>query len=315
MAAAKGARNSASGPGGETNRRGARRRTLLNLGIPFVPVDDFVNQAEGAVALGYRVLEDVVEEIKKGYNIAVEYNKKQMEADAAGDPAPPIPWQQLVERVERFNDIALGAMERSNRIVLDSLAAGVNGANGLARTLAKTRIDADEQRPKLAGPVFDDPLTVSVRQGQAGAEAEWLIDHPGLTRLRIQAEVSPLVELGPVRAEGEGVTRVNRVTPTLPVEAVSFEPAARPNHQKTSVLKIKFGRIDDTQTVGTYQGQVTAANFDLLIARVQVVIAASATTHASPQGPQGAQGQPSWLIQTLARSSYSSRTRSPSTAR
>ena len=297
MAAAKGAKNSASGPGGETSRRGTRRRTLLNLGIPFVPVDDFLNQAEDAVALGYRVLEDVVEEIKKGYNIAVEYNKKKMDADQTGDPAPPIPWQQLVERVEGFNDIALGAMQRGNRIVLDSLAAGVNSTNSLARTLAKTRIDAEEQRPKLAGPVFDDLLTVSFQQGQADAKAEWPIDHPGLTRLRIHAQVSPLLELGPVRAPDKGVTRVNRVTPTLPVAEVSFEPAASPNHQKTSLLKIKFGRIPDTQVAGTdqggripdtqvagtYQGQVTAANFDLLIARLQVVVSPSKTTSQARQ--------------------------------
>ena len=65
--------------------------------------------------MGYRVLEDVVKEIKEGYNIAVDYNKRKTDTDQTGDPAPPIPWQQLVERVERFNDIALGTMQRGNR--------------------------------------------------------------------------------------------------------------------------------------------------------------------------------------------------------
>lgn len=264
MAAAKGGKNTASGPGGETGRRGARRRTLLNLGIPFVPLDDFVNQAEDAVALGYRVLEQVVNEIKEGYQIAVEYNKKQDDANHAGEPAPPIPWQKLVERVERFNDIALGAMERGNRIALDSLAAGMNSTNTLARTMAKTRLDAEEQRPKLAGPVFDDILTVRFNQGQPDATGVWPIDHPGLTRLRIRAQVTPLRQL---HADVEH---------SLRAEKVLFEPAEKPNEQKTSVLTINFGRIPDTQVAGTYQGHVTAENFDLLIATVQVVILPSA---------------------------------------
>jgi hypothetical protein len=276
MAAAKGAKNSAPGPGGAASR-GARRRTLLNLGIPFVPMDDFVNQAEDAVALGYRVLEQVVKEIKEGYQIAVDYNKKQDEANQAGGPPPPIPWQKLVERVESFNDIALGAMQRGNRIVLDSLAAGINSTNSLARTMAKTRIDADEQRPKLAGPVFDDTLTVTFQQGQADTQRTFRIDHPGLTRLRIHAQVSPLVQLGEDAAH------------SLRVKEVSFEPAAPPNHEKTSLLKIDFGQILDTQVAGTYEGHITAANFDLLIARVQVVISASATTpKARKARPRGA---------------------------
>ncbi len=64
---------------GQTGRRGGRRRTVLNLGMPFIRVDDFVNQSEDAVALGYRVLEQTVEEIKEGYKEAQEFNRKQEE--------------------------------------------------------------------------------------------------------------------------------------------------------------------------------------------------------------------------------------------
>lgn len=276
MAAAKGGKNNASrsGGGGETGRRGARRRTLLNLGIPFVPVDDFINQTEDAVALGYRVLEGVVKEIKQGYNIAVEYNAKQRDADAAGDPAPPIPWQKLVESVASLNDIALEALERGNRIFIDSVAAGINASNKLAGTLAKTRLDADEQTPRLAGPVFDDVLSVEFKPGQANATASWKIDHRGLTRLRIHAQISKLQQ---VKQRGKPVSH------TLSVMSVSFEPAKPPDDEEVSVLTIDFGNIAGNQDPGTYKGQITASNFDLLIARLQVVVAASAQAPRASQ--------------------------------
>ena len=185
----------------------------------------------------------------------------------------------MVDRVERLNDITLGAMERGNRIVLDSVAAGMNATSSLARTLAKTRTDADEQRPTLAGPVFDDLLAVKFKQGQANAEARWKIDHPGLTRLRILAQVSPLQQLG------KGVSH------RLPAPNVTFEPADSPDQEKTSVLKLKFKGIPATQVAGKYQAQVTAKNFDLLIARLQIEIEESASAKparkARARGPSG----------------------------
>ena len=52
-------------------------RMITISGMPFVQVDVFLNQSEDAVALGYRVLEDTVEDIKKGYKEAKEFNEKQ----------------------------------------------------------------------------------------------------------------------------------------------------------------------------------------------------------------------------------------------
>ena len=79
---------------GSDGRRGGRRRTVLNIGIPFIRVDDFVNQSEDAVALGYRVLEQTMEEIKEGYKEAQAFNRKQEEFERqqqkfeAGEGAP-----------------------------------------------------------------------------------------------------------------------------------------------------------------------------------------------------------------------------------
>ena len=71
--------DSARGGGeGQTGRR-RRRRTRPEPRHTVHPVDDFVNQSEDAVALGYRVLEQTVEEIKKGYKEAQAFNRKQEE--------------------------------------------------------------------------------------------------------------------------------------------------------------------------------------------------------------------------------------------
>ena len=108
----------------------------------------------------------------------------------------------MVDRVESLNNTTLGAMESANRIFIDSVAAGMNATNKLAKTLAQARIDADEQRPTLAGPVFAQVQTKEFRQGQTEASVGWDIDHPALTRLRILVKPSPLQQLQLERGKG-----------------------------------------------------------------------------------------------------------------
>ena len=217
-----------------------------------------------------------------------------------------------------------------NRIVLDSLAAGNEMAtNSLARTLAKSRIDADEQRPKLAGPVFDDLLTARVGQGQADAKAEWAIDHPGLTRLRINAEVSPLVSSA-ARQRSAGVyarqRRHGRTLPGSSSRSLRLEPDrfGLPNDQKPCLLADHDHNFECKYPLtlrprAPDQGQMTGPpNFALaMIARVQTVVSAemdqTSTTH-KPAKPARARDLRCAHPDAIARARLV-RTRSPNTAR
>src|SRR5829696_4174051 len=112
MAGAAGNKNGNDHGGTEAGRRRPRRRTILNLGTPFLPVDEAVNQAEDAVAAGFDVLEKVVKEIQKGYDLAKAYNEKQREADKAGAPRPPLPWLEVAARGRALQDVTLEAMRK-----------------------------------------------------------------------------------------------------------------------------------------------------------------------------------------------------------
>ncbi len=142
--------------------------------MPFVRMDDFVNQSEDIVALGYRVLEKTVEEIKSGYQEAVDFNKKQREFEkkqrafeqgTGPKPVPPtIPWEQMVERMQSVQNMALNAMKDGGDIVFDSIRSATKSTQGLARTWEKSRDDLDTT-PVLAGPVFEDPVEIPVYPG------------------------------------------------------------------------------------------------------------------------------------------------------
>ena len=261
MADAKGGKTGASDSGSQPAGRGPRRRTLLNLGIPFVPVDDFLNQAEATVALGYGVLTDVVQEIQAGYAIAKKYTEDRRNADPDGKhPPPPIPWQKVVDRLQNINKLTLSAMQEGNKILLDSVASGMNATKNLADTLAKARQEAEDQLPPLAGPVFDDFVIVKTAPGRTPGVQHFPIRYRGLTRLRILPEVTKLQQLGQ-GAKG-----------SLTVKGATFEPSQQRGEEDINVLSVDIGHVGAGQEPGVYEGQVIASNFQLLIANLRVEI-------------------------------------------
>jgi hypothetical protein len=248
-----------------------------------------VNQSEDIVALGYRVLEKTVEEIKSGYKEAVEFNSKQREFEKkqrafekgkGPKPVPPtIPWEQMVERMQSFQNMALDAMRDGSEIIFDSIRSATKSTQGLARTWEKSRDDIDTT-PVLAGPVFEDPVEMSAYQEHEPSPVILPIRHRGLTRLRIHAVVDPK----PVE-----IPRPKHGPPTelgAPVQ-VSFEPSgpSEPYDDATSLLSIHVGQIPASQKPGLYEGFIRASNFELLIARLRIRV--RATGHGDqPGGPQ-----------------------------
>jgi hypothetical protein len=251
-----------------------RRRALLNLGIPFVQVDDFLNQGEDAVALGYRVLEDAVEEIKKGYEQAKDFNREQEKWDGNGPP-PPIPWEQLVDRVQGFQNIAIRAMKDSSNIFFDAVKSGTKSMKSVAKTFQQSRDDL-QSNPLLAGPVFNETLTVRVRAGEQAQPFTREIRHRGLTRLRIHVAVDPgLKQLHKTDARVDAPLLAK-----MKVADVSFKPKSETDDE-VSVLTVDLGNVPDNQPPGNYEGLITAKNFALLIAKLRVIVEDS----GQPAGP------------------------------
>ena len=283
---------SARGGGeGQTGRRGGRRRTVLNIGIPFIRVDDFVNQSEDAVALGYRVLEQTIEEIKEGYKEAQAFNRKQEEFERqqqkfeAGEGPrpvePTIPWEQMVDRVQSLQNIALDAVRDGTEIFFDSIKSATKSTRSLAKTWEKSREDVDTA-PVLAGPVFEDPVEIKTRAGQQPDRVVWPIRHRGLTRLRIHAVLDPEpTEIQRPQSKRTGRERPpeEEKAPTLSNVKVSFEPAADTERYDdvTSLLTVEVGEIPSGQKVGVYEGLIRASNFELLIARLRIHVLEAAT--------------------------------------
>jgi hypothetical protein len=268
MAIAGGGKNSEDATGAAAGRRKPRRRTILNLGMPFVPVDDAVNQAEDAVAIGFDVLEKVVDEIKKGYKLAQEYNELQRQAVAAGEPRPPLPWLKVIERGKELQKVALEAMTKGNEILLDSTRSGMSAAMTFAETLANARTDVDEKLPRLAGPVFDS-LAMKVAPGESSAKASWPIRNRGLARLRIHVKAEDL------RYRGEPAA------PPLYVKEVRFEPEGK--EREISVLTVEIKPIPADQPAGMYEGSITAANFELFIGQLSVEVTKSGSSRVRPR--------------------------------
>ena len=281
----KSANTNSEGPNPRTTRR--RRRTLLNLGIPFVQVDDFLNQAEDAVTVGYRVLEDTVKEIQKGYDQAKEFNQKQRDWDGKG-PAPAIEWEKLVDSVQRFQDIALQAVRDGTDIMFDAVRSGTNSMRDVARTWEQSRADIDV-KPTLAGPVFNEQIVITVSPGDSPDPVKERIRHRGLARLRIYAEMSPdLMELRPVGTDtsksktaksrtAESGTAESETTESAPpapkapvVKSVTFKPASDRDDEDFSVLTVVLDPIDPHQKPAEYEGLIRAKNFELLIAKLKV---------------------------------------------
>ena len=264
----------------EPNRRRTRkrRRTLLNLGMPFVQLDDLLNQSEDAVALGYRVLEETVEEIKKGYADAQEFNRQQKAWDGKG-PAPPIPWVKLVERVQNLQNFAFHAFRDSTEILFDSVRSGTESMMSMAKTVQQSRTDA-EDKPVLAGPVIEELIEITARAGERPDPVEKRVRHRGLTRLRIHAVMDPpLKELQPPDS-GRDASSAR----PLNVERVSFEPASGSDDEEFSVLTVDVGTIERSQTHADYEGLIRAGNFELIIARLRVhVLAPETETPARPK--------------------------------
>jgi len=265
MAGNGGGKKSEDGTGAAAGRRKPRRRTILNLGIPFVPVDDAVNQAEDAVATGFDVLQKVVEEIQEGYKIAKEYNEKQRKAELAGEPRPPLPWRKVVERGKAFQEVTLEAMKKGNEILLDSTRSGMSAAMTFAETLVNARTDVEQKLPRLAGPVFDS-LAVKVAPGALLPPASWPIRNRGLARLRILVKAEPLQYRGKTGP------------PPLYVKDVRFEPKGK--NQEISVLTVWFDKIPAEQPAGPYEGSITADNFDLFIGQLRVEVLKAASSPA-----------------------------------
>ena len=271
--------SSNAGGGQSRPRSRSRRRTLLNLGLPFVQVDQLVNQAEEAVAVGYQVIEEVVEEIRQGYRDARKFNCRRKAAEQNGEPAPPIPWEELVTRVENLQNFAFRATRAGTDIFFDAVKDGMKSANQLAKTVVQSRRDVDTRIPRLAGPVLEDPVEVTGIAGQRPDLKTLSIKHRGLARLRIQAQVeSPLREVDPPKEGDETSHR------ELDVRKVTFEPAAdEVNYPDTSVLTIDVGTIPASQRPGVYEGVITAKNFELLIASLRVTVAPASGHRAAPR--------------------------------
>lgn len=263
--------SSSTGRDGETRKGTRRRRALLNLGMPFVQVDEFLNQAEDAVAVGYKVLQQVVDEIKRGYKEAQDFNDLR-----AKDPTTPIPWEQVIDRVQNLQNIAFDAAKKGTDIAFDSMRSGLNSGIDMAKTFAQSRKDVETGTPKLAGPVFVDPIVVSGKAGTTADKITRSIRHRGLTRLRIHVKVDPPLKklIAPGSPEKSDTAPFN--------VGVGFGPASEKPDEEFCVLTVDVGMIPPGLS-GDYEGMITASNFDLIIAKLRVRVAAA---DASEEGPR-----------------------------
>jgi len=273
-----GSRQGGSEPNAQKKRR--PRRALLNLGMPFAPIDDLLNQSEDVVALGYRVLEDTVNEIKKGYQQATDFNKSRKEG-----LNPAVDWNGLVDRLDGLQKIAVDAVRDGTEIMFDSLTSGTSSLRTMAKTFQQSRDDVDA-RPRLAGPVFYDPIVVRAQAGTRPEEETRTVRHPGLTRLRIHATVDPLRYL---TSAGSPPDQAHHGT--LTVQSVTFEPVPE-NENDMSRLTVSVGPIPDNQIPGVYEGHIVAKNFELLITKLRVIVQPKPGTSDQP-GPAPGSTAPS----------------------
>jgi hypothetical protein len=266
----------------EQKRPRRRKRTVLNLGMPFVPLDAFVNQSEDAVALGYRVLERTIDEIKNGFKEAQDFNQKQRDYnDGKRDSPPTIPWEQVVTRMQTFQDITLDALREGTDIFAEAMKSGSDSMRSVAKTWEASRTDVDA-KPTMAGPVFDDPIEVEVNADRLPNTVTREIVHKGLTRLRIYVHVDEPTLLRQTAEEGPQAKLRNSVT-------ADFKPKTRKPDEDTSVLTVTVTPHGEIAP-GVYHGLIRAENFELLIARLLVRVVARQEAPFS-QSQQKASGQ------------------------
>lgn len=253
-------------------RRGRkRRRQMFNLGMPFARVDDFANQSEDAIALGYRVLTKTVEEIQAGYQEAKKFSDAQKAFEDGNSPmAPEIPWEQMVDRLQNFQEIALYASSTTNDILMDAMRSATKSTKSAAKTWGQSRNDTDAS-PTLAGPVFVEPIRIELVAGGDPVPLTKIKEHRGLARLRINAVIDPVPSLVPAPVEP-------MLLASNTIADVAFQPAAPvgPTSEKASVdnqTELTFtAKAPANQTPGVYHGAIRASNFELLIARLVVVV-------------------------------------------
>lgn len=272
MTQAKSGNAGQSAGGGDAPRRTARRRTVLNLGMPFLQVDDFINQSEDAVALGYKVLVETVREIQDGYKEAEKFYEAQKAfEEGKTQTPPPIPWEQLVDRLQQVQTIGLNTVKSSTDLFLESIRSGMKSTKRFATTWAQSRDDLGEN-PALAGPIFEEVIEVIGKKGYEldpdGRGIQREISHRGLMRLRINVMKPQLKALGK-RNEPGGEPELFRGT----IDA-TFDPSTDPDKRDKdySVLDLRFGPIDANQSPGVYEGLIRASNFELLIARLRITV-------------------------------------------
>jgi hypothetical protein len=234
--------------------------------MPFLQVDDFINQSEDAVALGYKVLVETVREIQDGYKEAEKFYEAQkaFEKGLTQTP-PPIPWEQLVDRLQKVQTIGLNTVKNSTDLFLESIRSGMKSTKRLATTWAQSRDDLGEN-PVLAGPIFEEVIEVSGKPGDALESKQREISHRGLMRLRIDV-MKPQPKA--LRKHGEPVDDPKSYRGTI---TATFDPSQDPEKRDKdySVLDVEFGPIPDDQPPAVYEGLIRASNFELLIARLRI---------------------------------------------
>lgn len=256
-------------------RRRTRRRSrvLLNLGVPFKEVDRLLNQSEDVVGLGYDVLVGVVEEVRKGYADAQAFVEERKKGNS-----PDVPWTALVDRMLNIQEVFLGALGESVDIASDSARSMSRSVKDAVKTAQDARTD-EKRQPALAGPVFEDIITIDVTAGEAPVAVTRTKRHPGLARLRIRPAVSELKEM----LSSGGVSSAPDAA-TLSVATITFEPD--PGQEQDSKLTVLLEKVPYDQKPGTYEGLITATNFKLFIARLRVRVQGTATTSAAASGRQ-----------------------------
>ena len=112
---------------------------MLNLGMPFLPVDDAADQAEEAVATGLPTgSTKVVQRDPGGLNkLAKAYNEKRATeaTDRRGAPRPPLPWLEVAaRRQEHSSDVtSRGDAERATRFSSTRSRSGMRAATSAGR--------------------------------------------------------------------------------------------------------------------------------------------------------------------------------------
>ena len=255
-------------------------------------MDDFVNQSEDAVALGYRVLEQTIEEIKEGYKEAQAFNRKQEEFERqqqkfeAGEGPrpvePTIPWEKMVDRVQSLQNIALDAVKDGTEIFFDSIKSATKSTRSLAKTWEKSRDrrrhGSRAGRPGVRGSRGDQGKSgPTARPGRDGRFAIEGSLGSGSTRSSTPSR-RKFSGLKVNEPDARGRRRKRKPQSWATSRSASNpRPTPRAYDEVTSLLTVDVGEIPSGQKVGVYRGLIRASNFELLIARLRIHVLEAAT--------------------------------------